>query len=140
MEQSHWGELFHMVSYLSVPLLNPEMEDWFSSYRCLSHRPHLSHRSHQKILAENPLFPVQMHPVDLTAVLQWVTDVMLSLCISLVTIVGKSCSFNSSASSAYAFSVNFFFSNWKLKLVFLVSVFSLSNSSYRSVTEGKIHR
>lgn len=34
----------------------------------------------------------------------------------------------------------FFFFNWKLKLVFLVSVFSLSNSSYRSVTKGKIHR
>lgn len=80
-----------------------------------------------------------MHPVDLTAVLQWVTDVTLSLCIPVVTIVGKRCSFNSSASAVHVFGVT---SYYKLKLVLLVSVFIfiLSNSSYQSVTEGKIQR
>lgn len=93
----------------------------------------LSHSSHQKLLGENPLFPVQMHAVDLPAVPQWVTDV-LSL-----PLFGdnRSCSCNSSALAVCALTVIFF--NCRLHKVILVPVFILSDSSYWSVTKVKIH-
>lgn len=92
----------------------------------------LSHTEATKNLGEKPLFTVHMHPVDFPAVPQWVTDV-LSLCLSLVMIVHRSCLFNSSVSGC-----DFFF-NCRLNRVILVPVFILSVSSYWSVTKVKIH-